>query len=753
MSQEIGVAYVSLLPSGRGFSKAVQGEFDDAYTQAEKKGGGLFSRLGKVAKGFGIIVGGAVATVGALAVGGGIARALNIEDAQAKLKGLGHDTKSVEAIMKDALASVKGTAFGLDSAATVAASAVAAGIKPGQELERYLRLTADAATIAGTSLDEMGSILNKVTAKGVAQMDDLNRLTERGVPILQWLADEYGVTADELSKMVARGEVDAATFRKVIEENIGGAALASGETTRGAFANMMASLSRFGAALGGPFMGAARDFFNEMILVFDGITSRLKPAFDALQFGIDGIDFDFSDRVLAFLDPLLNAINGFATAAQSGSLKEWVAGVVDAVPGTNLLLAALNALQPILPVVQDLFAAVGDELRNAAPALGDILTALEPLIPKLGEALVVALEALVDILPSLVPLVVALLDAVVNLVNDPATQGFIDWLVDVVKFLATPTSDVFREWADGLGILGGVLDFLADIFEGDSVLDVLDNAGEAFGELFTIMTQPFVDAGAFISSTWSQISAFLSETWAGIVQLATGAWGGLGETLGGILKIIFGLFTGNFGLIKQEISGFLSTVSGWWNQTWSNVLGFVRTIWTGVGSAVSAGVNNAVRFVQGLPGKLMAALRGAASWLYTVGQDIVRGLINGVGSMIQSAVASVQEVGGAMLDGVKSWLGIKSPSRKFRDEVGRWIPAGVMEGVKDGTPQLRSTIEAMVQVPQLSGASSMFGTQLRLVVEEGREFNAYVDSRADGRVAASNENQRQREIRGFRGGV
>lgn len=706
MSQEIGVAYVSLLPSGRGFSKAVQGEFDDAYTQAEKKGGGLFTRLGKVARTFGVIVGGAVATVGALAVGGGISRALNIEDAQAKLKGLGHDTQSVEAIMKDALASVKGTAFGLDSAATVAASAVAAGIKPGQELERYLRLTADAATIAGTSLDEMGSILNKVTAKGVAQMDDLNRLTERGVPILQWLASEYGVTADELSKMVARGEVDAATFRKVIEENIGGAALASGETTRGAFANMMASLSRFGAALAGPFMGAARDFFNEMILVFDGVTSRLKPAFDALQFGIDGIDFNFSDRVLAFLDPLLNAINGFATAAQSGSLKEWVAGVVAAVPGTNLLLAALNALQPILPVVQDLFAAVGGELRNAAPALGDILTALEPLIPKLGEALVVALEALVDILPSLVPLVVALLDAVVNLVNDPATQGFIDWLVDVVKFLATPTSDVFREWADGLGILGGALDFLADIFDGDSLIDVLNNAGEAFGGLFTAITQPFVDAHLFISTIWAQITEFLVSAWSGIVQVASDLWGGLGETLGGILKIIVGLFTGNFALVRQEVSGFLSTVSGWWNQTWSNILGVVQSIWAGIAGAIQGGVNNAVGLVQSLPGRIIGALQGAASWLYSVGQDIVRGLINGVGSMISSAVAAVRDVGGAMLDGVKSWLGIKSPSRRFRDEVGKWIPAGVIEGIKDGLPSLNETVNAMVQVPSLAGVGS-----------------------------------------------
>src|SRR5690606_36635465 len=100
-------------------------------------------------------VGAVATTVAGLAVKGGISRALNIEDAQAKLRGLGHDTKSVERIMENSLASVKGTAFGLDAAATTAAAAVASGIQPGKELERYLRLTADAATIAGVWMEEM----------------------------------------------------------------------------------------------------------------------------------------------------------------------------------------------------------------------------------------------------------------------------------------------------------------------------------------------------------------------------------------------------------------------------------------------------------------------------------------------------------------------------------------------------------------------------------------------------------------------
>src|SRR5690625_1487963 len=103
----------------------------------------------------------------------GFQRLTGIDTAQAKLKGLGHDAEAVEDIMTSALDSVRGTAFGMDEAATTAASAVAAGIKPGKELTRYLTLTGDAAAIAGDSMGDMGSIINKVQTSQKAYNGEL----------------------------------------------------------------------------------------------------------------------------------------------------------------------------------------------------------------------------------------------------------------------------------------------------------------------------------------------------------------------------------------------------------------------------------------------------------------------------------------------------------------------------------------------------------------------------------------------------
>ena len=124
--------------------------------------GGLGSKLGGMAKTGVAAVGAIGAAIAGIAAKKGISRALAIEDAQAKLRALGADVETVTQVSKDALAAVKGTAFGLDAAATTAASALAAQIKPGKDLQRYLGLVADTAQIAGTSMEEMGSIFGKV---------------------------------------------------------------------------------------------------------------------------------------------------------------------------------------------------------------------------------------------------------------------------------------------------------------------------------------------------------------------------------------------------------------------------------------------------------------------------------------------------------------------------------------------------------------------------------------------------------------
>ena len=228
----------------------------------------------------------------------GFDRLKGIDEARAKLKGLGHDAESIEEIMNSALTSVKGTAYGLDEAATTAASAVAAGIKPGKELTRYLSLTADAAAIAGSSMSEMGSIFNKVQTSQVAYTEELEMLADRGVPIYAWIAEEAGVAQGAVKELASDGQISSELFLNAVEKNIGGAAKIMVESYfTAAVANINASLSRIGAN----FLDAGEQG--------GGFFSQVKPLLAELNEELGLVEDKAADLGVKFGKTFTNVVN------------------------------------------------------------------------------------------------------------------------------------------------------------------------------------------------------------------------------------------------------------------------------------------------------------------------------------------------------------------------------------------------------------------------------------------------------------
>ncbi|MEC4856725.1 tape measure protein [Mycobacteroides chelonae] len=227
--------------------------------------------MGKAIKGATVAAAGGIAAAIGTSLKLGFDRLAAIDEAKSKLNALGNDAQTTAQIMDSALASVKGTAFGLGDAATIAASAVAAGVKPGQELTAYLKMTADASAVAGTSLSDMGRIVNQVRTGTKAYTDDLNQLADRGIPIYQWIAQEAGVAAGDVKKMASQGQISSEVFERAITKNIGGAALKMGSSFKGSVDNLKAAMGRAGAAVleGG---------FSRLPAVFGDLTRRLDDA-------------------------------------------------------------------------------------------------------------------------------------------------------------------------------------------------------------------------------------------------------------------------------------------------------------------------------------------------------------------------------------------------------------------------------------------------------------------------------------------
>lgn len=251
---ELAKAYVSVLASTKGAGAQIVSEIGEAGDRAGSQAGT------KASSAFGRIFSSSVAPLVAKAIGGisigsvfgtafakGFNRLKAIDVAQAKLRGLGNDADAVSVIMQNASASVKGTAFGLDAAATAAAGAVAAGIQPGEQLEAVLKSVSNSAAASGSSMEEMGGIYAKVASVGKAQNDVLAQVADRGIPIYQALGKQLGVTAEEVFKMASDGKINFEQFEKAMTSAAGNVAFEMGNTLPGAFANAQAALGRFGA--------------------------------------------------------------------------------------------------------------------------------------------------------------------------------------------------------------------------------------------------------------------------------------------------------------------------------------------------------------------------------------------------------------------------------------------------------------------------------------------------------------------------
>lgn len=270
---ELAKAYVTVLASTKGAGAQIVSEIGDAGDRAGSQAGT------KASSAFGRIFSSSVAPLVAKAIGGisigsvfgtafakGFNRLKAIDVAQAKLRGLGNDADAVSVIMQNASASVKGTAFGLDAAATAAAGAVAAGIQPGEQLEAVLKSVSNSAAASGSSMEEMGAIYNKVASVGKAQNDVLAQVADRGIPIYQALGKQLGVTADEVFKMASDGKINFEQFEKAMTAAAGNVATEMGNTLPGAFANAQAALGRFGANILTGIYPALTKFF----LAFQG---------------------------------------------------------------------------------------------------------------------------------------------------------------------------------------------------------------------------------------------------------------------------------------------------------------------------------------------------------------------------------------------------------------------------------------------------------------------------------------------------
>lgn len=394
--------------------------------------------------------------------------------------------------------------------------------------------------------------------------------------------------------------------------------------------------------------------FNKAVMDL-GMTDAAKEAATSTQ-TIEGAMGNLEASVVNVGMQILDSFKGPATEGIS-MLAEGIGSLPQAFKG--MMSSMMPVLQQVGSVFQSSFAPVGQVFTTQLlPALQPFLQALQHLgnaiMPVLNAAFQTFMPVLGSLVANLTQVGATIMTTITPVVNN---------MVALFQAALPALTALFQSWA---GTLQGIIDAV-------------------FPYIQTVISAAMNVINAIITTVMAAVQGDWDGVWAGIGNLVSTVWNGIKSVVSAGANGISG--------IVSAVSGTINTV---WSGLWNAVRGLVSSAWNGITGAVRNGVNSVANVVSGVKGKITGAFSGAGSWLVNAGRNILQGLTNGIKGAIGAVLNTISGVAQKVVDTVKHILGIHSPSRVFRDEVGKMIPAGLGKGVEANMSLAVNPVQRMV---------------------------------------------------------
>ncbi len=496
------------------------------------------------------------------------------------------------------------------------------------------------------------------------------------------------------------------------------------------------------------------DFFTQNIpLIVDGAIQLLMGIIDAIPTIIQAIVNNLPQIITALATGLAQAIPQIFTAAKDllwqiiEAVPEIVVGIAGAVP--DIIAGIVNGLIGGISAVWDAACELGSGILDGIKSFFGI-NSPSTVMAEQGDYLV---QGLVNGIASMPAELAAYLDQTVQKIIAWGQQMFSNvqniiqnvvntavnliaqlpgkiwtWLVNVVtktvqwgqQMLTTATNAIQN-------MISSIISLLSEL------------PGKVWTWLVNVVTkvtawgqQMLNTAKSAISSMISAIVSLISElpgkVWTWLVNTVTKvtAWGqqmlsAAKTAISNMISSVVSLMSELPGKVATHLSNVVSKVVAWGSELASK------------GAAAAKGLFDAVvNGVSGLPSKMAE-----------VGSNIVSGIWNGISSGWNWLKDKVSSLANSLLDAAKDALGINSPSKAFRDEFGRWLMPGTVEGVKQSMPKALREMEA--QAGELLAA--MQGTVDASMNEVSLNASSFGDAKAlnNGGTTVYNDNHQEQE--------
>lgn len=527
-----------------------------------------------------------------------------------------------------------------------------------------------ASTLSFAGLDT--ATIDKLTASTQKYADetvyDLSDIRNTTAQLAANGVDNYANLAEAAGNLNAVAGGNADTFRSVgmvLTQTAGAGKLTTenwnqlSDAIPGASGKLQEAMKKNGAYTG-DFRDAmakgeiSAEEFNQAILDL-GLTDAAREAATSTS-TIEGAMGNLEASVVNVGVQILDSFKGPATQGIS-MLAEGISGLPQAFK--SMMGSMMPALQKIGSVMQTAFVPIGQAISGKLlPALRPFMQALQNLGSAILPILDAAFQALMPVLGSLL----AGLAQVGGTIMSTLTP-VINNLAAVFRTVLPAVQQQFQIWGTELqNVINAVFPFIQTVVT--TVMNIIN------GIITTVL--------AALQGNWNGV-------WTGIQNIAVRVWNGIQN-----------IVTAGMNAVSGVVSSVMNAISSTWSGIWNTVKGLASSAWNGITNAVRNGVNAVGNAVNGIGGKIKGAFSNAGSWLTSAGNNIIQGLINGIKGAIGNAVAAVKNAASSIVNAAKSALGIHSPSRVFRDEVGKMIPAGLGVGVTMNEKLAVQPVQSMV---------------------------------------------------------
>lgn len=243
---------------------------------------------------------------------------------------------------------------------------------------------------------------------------------------------------------------------------------------------------------------------------------------------------------------------------------------------------------------------------------------------------------------------------------------------------------------------------------------------------------------AFVAPRIARIKAVISAAWNAIKAVTAAAWAA-------VKARILAPIAAAAAAVYARTAGIRARVSAAWNA----VKTATTAAWNRVVTAVKSAVDRLLAVVTGIKDKVVSAVKGAGTWLYNAGKAIIQGLLDGINSMISTVRSKLQ----TLTNLIPKSKGPPTKDKKLLYDNGVLIMEGLIRGISDQFHPFQKTLQGLttsIPVTAMANVSSspvpkivlprqaapQFPSKMTLQVG-GREFDAYVVSKADGVMGAA----------------